>query len=97
MRKGKTPWYGLLWIVIWTIALGWLLNGGMFNLRESVGLVLMWAVLVGATIYLMVNRLRVRPNRQSRPVTGAASPPPLNALCPCGSGKKYKRCCGAGG
>ncbi|MCA9676704.1 MAG: SEC-C domain-containing protein [Myxococcales bacterium] len=27
---------------------------------------------------------------------GAAAAPARNAPCPCGSGKKYKRCCGAG-
>jgi len=32
----------------------------------------------------------------TRPAPPAVSPQvPRNALCPCGSGKKYKRCCGA--
>ncbi|GEO82339.1 UPF0149 family protein [Pararhodospirillum oryzae] len=38
-----------------------------------------------------------RSRRQAGPAPEAFTPPPVarNAPCPCGSGKKYKRCCGA--
>ncbi|NOQ21603.1 MAG: hypothetical protein GQ565_02985 [Candidatus Aegiribacteria sp.] len=32
---------------------------------------------------------------RARPIVGGQKPP-RNAPCPCGSGAKFKRCCGAG-
>ncbi len=39
---------------------------------------------------------RPRPG-SARPATAQAGKPGRNDPCPCGSGKKYKKCCGAGG
>jgi TRAP-type C4-dicarboxylate transport system permease large subunit len=60
MKKIKSPWYGVVWIIIWTVALVWFLSSGMFNFRESVGLGLVWSILVGVTVYLIVQNLRLR-------------------------------------
>jgi hypothetical protein len=95
MKKIKNPWYGALWIFVWTAALIWFLASGMFDTRESAGLVLVWLILVGANVYLIVLQSKQRASRPAeRPLTVAAAPA-LNSPCPCGSGKKYKRCCGA--
>ena len=96
MTKIKSPWYGAVWILIWTAALFWFLFSGMFNTRESVGLVIVYLVMVGITAYLMLTQ-KAPPKRKVREPVPVAAPavPSLNALCPCGSGKKYKRCCGA--
>lgn len=96
MKKIKSPWYGIAWIVIWTIALALLLKFGDFNQRESVGLVLVWAVLVGITVYMLVQHLRMAHKEQGIVPRPSPKAPALNAPCPCGSGMKYKRCCGAG-
>ena len=37
-----------------------------------------------------------RPLDTAAPLTARVSPPGRNTPCPCGSGRKYKRCCGAG-
>lgn len=38
--------------------------------------------------------LTVRPRRPSRaPIQGSGAPVGRNDLCPCGSKKKFKRCC----
>lgn len=95
MKKIKGPWYGILWIGIWTAALVWFLASGQFNLTESVGLVVVWLVMVGITIYLLIQHLRIAASRKSQEPTPPPAPPSLNAPCPCGSGKKYKRCCGS--
>jgi SEC-C motif len=95
MKKIKSPWYGLAWIVIWTAALAWFLNSGLFSTRESIGLVLVWLVLVGITLYLLIQHLRAEKPRPARSAPATSDSPSLNAPCPCGSGKKYKRCCGA--
>lgn len=98
MKKIKSPWYGVLWIGIWTAALVWFLASGMFDLRESIGLVIVWLTLVGITVWLIGKELRVQ--RKARAAARAKpkpKPPALNAACPCGSGKKFKRCCGAEG
>jgi TRAP-type C4-dicarboxylate transport system permease large subunit len=97
MKKIKSPWYGLIWIAIWTVAVVWFLKSGMFNERESIGLILVWVILVGITVYLLIQHLRFGPGTKKTPIVSPASPPALNAECPCGSGKKYKRCCGAAG
>ncbi len=95
MKKIKSPWYGVVWIVIWTAALIWFLTSGRFDERESIGLFLVWLVLVGTTVYVLIQRMRFDARtKKTRPVA-APSPPSLNAACQCGSGKKYKRCCGA--
>jgi TRAP-type C4-dicarboxylate transport system permease large subunit len=60
MKKLKSPWYGVLWIGIWTAALLWFLTSGMFTTRESVGLILVWLVLVGVTLYMLVRHYRFR-------------------------------------
>jgi hypothetical protein len=94
MKKIKSPWYALIWIVVWTAALVWFLLSGMFDQRESVALVLVWFVMVGITAYFLIGHLK-RDMRVPRsvPAPGPALPS-LNAACPCGSGIKYKRCCG---
>ena len=99
MKKIKSPWYGAVWILIWTAALVWFLSSGRFDERESIGLLLVWLVLVGITVFLLIQHLRVRLKNKA-PQTAQATPdsspdPGRNAPCPCGSGKKYKRCCGA--
>jgi len=94
MKKIKSPWYGIVWIVIWTMGLGLLLQFGGFNQRESVGLILVWAVLVGITVYMLVRHFRVSDKQRSATRTPPPAEPALNAPCPCGSGLKYKRCCG---
>ncbi len=95
MKKIKNPWYGALWALIWTVALIWFLASGMFNARECVGLVLVWLLLVGSTGYLILRHLKHRVKPTMKPPSPSVAPPALNAPCPCGSGKKYKRCCGA--
>ncbi len=94
MKKIKSPWYGVIWIGIWTVGLIWFLHSGMFNETESIGLVLVWAILVGVTAYMLVQHFRVYKRRPAAALAVPPAPPSLNALCPCGSGKKYKRCCG---
>ena len=37
----------------------------------------------------------IEQNKKSAPVASSAEKIDRNALCPCGSGKKYKKCCGA--
>ncbi|MDQ7783712.1 MAG: SEC-C metal-binding domain-containing protein [Desulfomonilaceae bacterium] len=93
MKKIKSPWYGVVWIVIWTAALVWFLSSGMFNQRESIGLILVWAIMVGITVFLLIQHLRVQMKQTREPVKPANVKPSLNGPCPCGSGKKYKRCC----
>jgi hypothetical protein len=93
MKKIKGPWYGYLWIGIWTAGLVWFLSVPFLNQREKIGLTIIWAVLVGATVYLLIKNYlanKRKPQKIAKPVFA------LNAPCPCGSGKKYKRCCGAG-
>ena len=94
MKKPRSPWYGLVWITVWSVAMVWLLKSEMFNFRESIGLVTMWVVIVGVTVYAMVKRLRIKSKAQNETAALLAAQPKLNAPCPCGSGKKYKRCCG---
>jgi hypothetical protein len=96
MNKIKSPWYGAVWIAVWTAALLWFLLSGMFDTRESVGLTIVWGVMVGVTVYLIVKQQRslAAKARSARKVNPPAAPS-LNGPCPCGSGKKYKRCCGA--
>gem|GEM_PF-647774 len=88
MKKIKSPWYGVVWMVIWTAALIWFLTSGRFDERESIGLFLVWLVLVGTTVYVLIQRMRFDARtKKTRPVV-APSPPSLNAACQCGSGKK---------
>jgi TRAP-type C4-dicarboxylate transport system permease large subunit len=95
MKKIKSPWYGVFWIVIWTGALIWFLRSGMFDQRESIGLILVWLIFVGITVYLLVQHLRSQIKQKNAVTKPARVEPSLNAPCPCGSGKKYKRCCGS--
>ncbi len=95
MKKIKSPYYAMFWIVLWTVALIWFLASDRFNYTESVGLMLMWAVMVGATVYVMIKSMRVQKIMKSSNTKGLENKPGLNAPCPCGSGKKFKRCCGA--
>lgn len=94
MKKIKSPWYAMVWIAIWTIALVWFLVSGHFNERESTGLVLAWMVLVGSTVYMLIRHGRQSLRQQALRAPQAAAHPSLNGPCPCGSGRKYKRCCG---
>jgi TRAP-type C4-dicarboxylate transport system permease large subunit len=98
MKKIKSPWYGIGWIAVWTIALGWFLLSGLFNQRESIGLIAVWAVLVGTTVYVIYRYVKIHGWNWSATKSQTSSKivlPALNGPCPCGSGKKYKRCCKA--
>lgn len=95
MKKIKSPYYGMFWIVLWTLALIWFLASDRFNTTESIGLIIVWTVMVGATVYVLYQNFRFSKNIKPRVKQVEPVGPPLNALCPCGSGKKYKRCCGA--
>jgi hypothetical protein len=95
MKKTKSPWYGVLWIVVWTAALAWFLISGMFDQRESIGLIIIWFVFTGTTVYLLIQNRRLQAARKAAAPAEPPKPPALNAPCPCGSGMKYKRCCGA--
>ncbi len=95
MKKIKSPWYGLAWIGVWTAALVWFLNSDMFSTRELIGLTLVYIILTSVTAWLVIQHF-LRERRVSRARNAAPNTAPaLNAPCPCGSGKKYKRCCGA--
>jgi len=94
MKKIKSPWYGIVWIIIWTIALGLLLQFGDFNQRESIGLIVVWAVLVTMTVYMLARHFRMAQKQRNVAARSGRATPALNAPCPCGSGLKYKRCCG---
>ncbi len=96
MKKTKSPWYELMWILVWTAALLWFITSGIFESRELIGLLLVWAILVGVCVYSIVRHYMSRTWALSASRSEAPAPPALNAPCPCGSGKKYKRCCGAG-
>ncbi len=93
MKKIKSPWYGVVWIFIWSAALIWFMRSGWFNAREIIGLSVVWAILVGITSYLIFQQFRLQANIPKQDPVSPSPPPALNALCPCGSGKKYKRCC----
>jgi uncharacterized protein YchJ len=96
MKKIKSPWYEIIWMSVWSVGLVAILDTGMFDTKATVGLILVWAVLVGLHVYSLA--LHFRSSREKALAQAAPSPetPSLNAPCPCGSGKKYKRCCGAG-
>jgi TRAP-type C4-dicarboxylate transport system permease large subunit len=95
MKKIKSPWYAAFWVVLWTAALIWFLLSGMFNPRECVGLTVVWAVMVGVTVYLVVKQqMRAAEQERRKASLPSQAGPTLNGPCPCGSGKKYKRCCG---
>jgi hypothetical protein len=96
MKKIKSPWYGFAWIVVWTAGLVWMLQLGIFDRTESIGLIIVWFVMVGITVYLLLQYLRREFKKQKVEKTiPAPAEPARNALCSCGSGKKYKRCCGS--
>jgi len=94
MKKIPSPWYEITWIVVWTAALAWFLGSGRFNLREMIGLTLVWMILVGITAYFLVKRWKYLPKRKAPEERAVARTPARNAPCPCGSGLKFKRCCG---
>ncbi|MEW6350740.1 MAG: SEC-C metal-binding domain-containing protein [Thermodesulfobacteriota bacterium] len=54
---------------------------------------MVWLILTGTTTWLIVRHYRA--HRVILPQDPVAPPPKptLNGPCPCGSGKKYKRCC----
>ncbi len=95
MKKIKSPWYEIIWMSVWSAALAAIVGTGMFDAKETVGFILVWAVLVGMNLYSLV--LYFRSTRKKALLTVSTRPetPALNAPCSCGSGKKYKRCCGA--
>jgi hypothetical protein len=94
MRKIKSPWYAALWIGIWTAALVWFAVSGIFKGKELITIGIVWLVLVGATVWVLINRIVADRKTASKQSPQTPQKPALNALCPCGSGKKYKRCCG---
>ncbi len=53
MKKIKSPYYGLLWILIWTAGIIWFIWTDIFSQRELTGLILVWLILVGVTLYLI--------------------------------------------
>lgn len=91
----QSPWYGVLWIAVWTVALAWFALSGMFDAREIAGFAFVWLVMVGMTVYLLWKHYQVHRRVGQRRQVVATATPALNGPCPCGSGKKYKRCCGA--
>ncbi len=93
-KKIKSPWYGIVWIMIWTAALIGLVGSGKFTSQECVGLFIVWVIMVGITVYQLVLYVRL-PDRARKQDPSRLTVPALNAPCPCGSGKKYKRCCGS--
>jgi TRAP-type C4-dicarboxylate transport system permease large subunit len=95
MKKIKSPYYAIFWIVIWTMALIWFLSSEKFNTTENVGLIIVWSVMVGATVYVLFQNLKAQKAVRQLAKRVQPAKPSLNALCPCGSGKKFKRCCGA--
>ena len=95
MKKIKSPYYAIFWIILWTIALIWFLASERFNTTESLGLIIMWVVMVGATVFVMFQAMRAQKRIKIQKAAAPPAKPGLNALCPCGSGKKFKRCCGA--
>ncbi|MCX5873709.1 MAG: hypothetical protein NTY51_10840 [Deltaproteobacteria bacterium] len=60
MKKIKSPYYGILWILIWTAAIIWFMWIDMFNQRELIGLALVWLILVGVTTYYVVLNFKMR-------------------------------------
>ena len=95
MKRIKSPWYEIIWMSVWSAALAAIIGTGMFDTRETVGLILVWAVLVGMNVYSLVLYFRSHRKSLLAATTPRPETPGLNAPCPCGSGKKYKRCCGA--
>ena len=95
MKRIKSPWYEIIWMSVWSAALAAIVGTGMFDTKETVGLVLVWAVLVGMNVYSLVLHFRSRREKVLAEAAPHLETPALNAPCPCGSGKKYKRCCGA--
>jgi hypothetical protein len=93
MKKRKSPWIGVLWIIVWTAALAWFYYSEIFNTRELIGLTIVWATLVAVTVYYLAQHVRMDQLVKSRAAKAHRQTQPLNAPCPCGSGKKYKRCC----
>lgn len=63
MKKIKSPWYAFTWIIIWTVALLWFLKSGMFDEKESAGLIVVWIVMVGSTLYTLWKYYRLKENR----------------------------------
>jgi hypothetical protein len=92
-KQARGPWYGIIWIIVWTGALVWFYWSGIFNNRELMGLTVVWAVLVGMTVYFIARRINLRQISAMFAPKPEPVRPSLNAACPCGSGKKYKRCC----
>jgi len=95
MKRIKSPWYEIIWMSVWSAALAAIIGTGIFDARETAGLILVWAVLVGISIYSLVLFYRSDRKKFLRPASPGPVAPGLNAPCPCGSGRKYKRCCGA--
>jgi TRAP-type C4-dicarboxylate transport system permease small subunit len=91
----QSPWYGVVWILVWSVALVWFVLSGMFDTREVAGFAFVWLVMVGMTAYLLWKRHQAHRRVALRTPAVAAKTPALNAPCPCGSGRKFKRCCGA--
>ncbi|MCL5124336.1 MAG: hypothetical protein M1511_07550 [Deltaproteobacteria bacterium] len=63
MKKIKSPYYGLLWILIWTAGIIWFLWTGIFNQRELAGLILVWLILVGITTYYIWINFKMKRTR----------------------------------
>ena len=66
MKKIKSPYYGLLWILIWTVGIIWFMYAGIFNQRELTGLVLVWLILVGVTLYFLWMNFKMTRNRSKK-------------------------------
>lgn len=93
-KKIKGPWYALLWIGIWSVSGLFFWFGPLFQWKEKVGLVIVCAILIAVTLFLLAKHYYEQ-RKKPQPVKAIRMKPSLNAPCPCGSGKKYKRCCGA--
>ncbi len=95
MKKLKSPWYEITWMSVWSAALAAIVRAGMFDVKETVGLILVWAALMGLCVYSLALHFKSRRKSVLAAATPISEAPALNAPCPCGSGEKYKRCCGA--
>ncbi len=67
MKKIKSPYYGIVWILIWTAGIIWFIYTDIFSQRELTGLVLVWLILVGVTLYYVWMNFKMGRKGSNRP------------------------------